>query len=76
MEDCDRHGRYEDRKVKPEGADQKEHENDRFHIRASPHIQKAFDETAARAKCLMPRVKFVHPKETQRAQHGSKRDPR
>ena len=47
MKDGDRHRRDEDREVEAEGADQKQHEQDRLEVGPLPNVAKAFDQTAA-----------------------------
>jgi hypothetical protein len=48
MEDIHRHGRDEDREIKTECADQKEHDYERSEVRPSPYVVESFDEATWR----------------------------
>src|SRR5262249_60905116 len=68
-----RHGRDEDWEVQSERADQKQHGKHGFQVGSIPHIAKTLGEAPLGSESSIPRMKLIDAKETQRAEHCSKR---
>src|SRR5215813_9028460 len=62
-----------DWEVQSERADQKQHGKHGFQVGSIPHIAKTLGEAPLGSESSIPRMKLIEAKETQRAEHGSKR---